>query len=191
MPTHEEIAALLVGIPLGARLDFVCQTFAGMGADGVAYVRRCLAKKGTPAEKASAIMQGAHYYSRRCDCEKDNPQALALGAGPGPGRTYNIDAPLPWGANTPVTIPVDALATDFANALQPRVDQALQAATASIRQAVEEGVSKPIQEGLASGQLVVNQAASKVSFGVIFVSFLAGVAAAVVVKKVAEKRRTA
>lgn len=185
--TSADIAALVSTLPLGARLDFVCATFAGMGPDGVAYVQKCLAKSGTPAEKASVLVQGAHYYSRRCDCEKDKDPTL--GAGPGPARTYAIDAPLPWGANTPVTIPVDALATDFANALQPRVDQALQAATASIRQAVEEGVSKPIQQGLASGQLVVNQAASKVSYTVVFVSFLAGVAAALAATKVVERRK--
>src|SRR5574340_6198 len=181
------IAALLDAIPLGARLDFVCKAYAAMGEDGVAYVKKCLAKPGTPLEKASAVMQGAHYFSRRCDCEKDGDPAL--GAGPGPARTYDVDLPQPWGANTPVTIPVDALATDFANALQPRVDQALQAATASIRQAVEEGVSKPIQDGLAQGNLVVNQAASKVSVTVVIVSFLAGIAATLATVKVIEKRK--
>lgn len=186
--TAADVAALLVDIPLGARLDFVCQTYASLGQDGVAYVKQCLAKKGTAAEKASAIMAGAHHFARRCDCEKDDDNP-GLGAGPGPGRTYGVDMPLPWGANTPVTLPVEALANDFANAIQPRVDQALQAATASIRQAVEEGVSKPIQEGLASGNLVVQNATSKVNWWGFGVAALVGAALGLAGAKALERRR--
>lgn len=46
----------------------------------------------------------------------------AMGAGPGPVKTYKIDAPFPWGSDTEITLPVDAMVADTWTALQPRLD---------------------------------------------------------------------
>lgn len=175
--TPASIAALVSSLPLGQRHEFVCKTFAGMGQDGLAYVRQCLAKNGTPADKASAIMAGAHYFSRRCDCEKDGDAPLSgmqLGAGPGPTQTFDVDLPLPWGKDTPVTLPVQALADSFGTAMQPRLD----AAVKQIQAAVTTGVSVP-----------VNQAADKVSVATVVISLLIGTALGIVATKEIERRR--
>jgi len=55
----------------------------------------------------------------------------AVGAGPGPVKTYKVDMPFPWGANTEITVPVQAMVDDTWAALQPKVD-------ALITQAEEE-----------------------------------------------------
>lgn len=99
---------------------------------------------------------------------------LDLSGGPGPLRRYYLDVGVPGGANVPVDVPVQAIASDFADALTPRVNQALQAATYSIGKSVEESVAKPIQDALAKGQLVVHQEASQVSMtGFVVVGLIA------------------
>jgi hypothetical protein len=45
-----------------------------------------------------------------------------IGAGPGPVATYKVDAPFPWGDNTSVSIPVQAMVTDAWNAVSPKID---------------------------------------------------------------------
>jgi len=54
---------------------------------------------------------------------------IALGAGPGATKTYQVDLPFPWGDNTSVTLPVQQLSYDFADAAWPvlysRVEHAL------------------------------------------------------------------
>lgn len=48
-----------------------------------------------------------------------------LGAGPGEATTYYLDLPQPWGRNTEVTIPVDALVNDAMAAAQPTLNAAI------------------------------------------------------------------
>lgn len=98
-----------------------------------------------------------------------------LGAGPGPTRRYYVDVGVPGGANVPVDVPVQAIANDFADAIAPRVDQVVNGATQQIQAAVEQGVSEPIQKALESGNLVVQQASSKVSYAMIGVTAVATV----------------
>lgn len=38
--------------------------------------------------------------------------SAALGAGPGPTKTYLVDLPFPWGDDTKVTVPMDAIVKD-------------------------------------------------------------------------------
>ena len=96
-----------------------------------------------------------------------------LGAGPGPTRRYYVDVGLPGGSNVPVDVPVQAIANDFADAVAPRVQQVVNAATQQIQQGVEQGVAAPLQDALASGNLVVQQASSKISYAVIGATALA------------------
>lgn len=49
----------------------------------------------------------------------------AVGAGPGPTVTYLVDLPQPWGRDTQVTIPVEALVDDALVAAQPTMDAAV------------------------------------------------------------------
>jgi len=49
----------------------------------------------------------------------------AVGAGPGKTITYLVDLPQPWGRDTQVTIPVDALVDDALVAAQPSMDAAV------------------------------------------------------------------
>lgn len=41
----------------------------------------------------------------------------ALGAGPGPIKTYKVDLPFPWGADTEVKVPLDAIVKDAAKSI--------------------------------------------------------------------------
>ena len=45
----------------------------------------------------------------------------AVGAGPGPVKTYKVDAPFPWGDNTEIKIPVQAMVDDAWNAAYPHL----------------------------------------------------------------------
>jgi hypothetical protein len=45
----------------------------------------------------------------------------AVGAGPGPVQKYKVDAPWPWGDNTEIALPVDALVSDAWTAAQPKL----------------------------------------------------------------------
>jgi hypothetical protein len=49
----------------------------------------------------------------------------SMGAGPGPTVTYLVDLPQPWGRDTQVTIPVDALVDDALVAAKPTMDAAI------------------------------------------------------------------
>ncbi len=88
---------------------------------------------------------------------------MALGAGPGASKTYYIDAPLPWGDNTPITVPVDAIVADFWQSLRPRLDAwadpAVNAAAAEIGGRVEEAVSKPLLQAIDAGSIIVQEVA--------------------------------
>jgi hypothetical protein len=46
-----------------------------------------------------------------------------VGAGPGPSKTYKVDAPFPWGKDTEVTVPVQAMVDDTWAALAPHIDE--------------------------------------------------------------------
>lgn len=41
-----------------------------------------------------------------------------VGAGPGPVETYRVDMPFPWGADTEIKLPVEALVQDAVRAVQ-------------------------------------------------------------------------
>lgn len=45
----------------------------------------------------------------------------AVGAGPGPVKTYKVDAPFPWGDNTEIKIPVQAMVDDAWAAAYPHI----------------------------------------------------------------------
>lgn len=49
----------------------------------------------------------------------------AVGAGPGETRTYQVDLPLPWGRDTDVTLPIQALVDDAWLAMEPNMDAAI------------------------------------------------------------------
>ena len=112
-----------------------------------------------------------------------------FGAGPGPTKRYFVDVGVPGGANVPIDVPVAAIANDFANALAPRVDQVVNGATQQIEAGVTQGVSKPIQDALASGNLVVQQASSKVSWGVIGVTAVASAFGGWIIRGVMMRRK--
>lgn len=67
----------------------------------------------------------------------------ALGAGPGATTTYLVDLPLPWGKDTEVTLPIDALVNDAMAVAQPAVDASIMrgvvAAAAAVALAVGLG----------------------------------------------------
>jgi hypothetical protein len=44
-----------------------------------------------------------------------------VGAGPGPVKTYKVDAPFPWGENTEIKIPVQAMTDDAWAAVYPHI----------------------------------------------------------------------
>lgn len=46
----------------------------------------------------------------------------SVGAGPGPVQKYKVDAPWPWGDNTEIALPVDALVTDAWAAALPKLN---------------------------------------------------------------------
>lgn len=86
---------------------------------------------------------------------------IALGAGPGATRTYYIDAPLPWGDNTPIALPIDAITDDLWARMEPKLsawaDQGLHNAANEIGARVEEGVSKPLFQALDQGAVIVER----------------------------------
>ena len=45
-----------------------------------------------------------------------------MGAGPGPTKTYKVDAPFPWGKDTELVIPVQAMIDDAWAAALPHLD---------------------------------------------------------------------
>lgn len=45
----------------------------------------------------------------------NRPKLRWLAARPAPTRTYRVDAPFPWGDDTEITLPVQAMITDAAN----------------------------------------------------------------------------
>jgi hypothetical protein len=49
----------------------------------------------------------------------------AVGAGPGETVTYRVDLPLPWGRDTEVTLPIQALVDDAWVAMEPNVSGAI------------------------------------------------------------------
>lgn len=105
-------------------------------------------------------------------------QRVGVGAGPGPSRTYYVDLPQPWGANTPVALPVQALADDIWNVLAPRLDQGSNELTMRIKDAVAQGVSAPLEQGLASGAVIVQKVSVGATLGALAAGAVAGYAAA-------------
>jgi ElaB/YqjD/DUF883 family membrane-anchored ribosome-binding protein len=81
----------------------------------------------------------------------------SVGAGPGPGRTFYVDAPLPWGQNTPVTIPVQALADASWDAAKGHIEQTIQAASHQISSDVNQAVTGALNDAIASGAVVVQK----------------------------------
>jgi hypothetical protein len=49
----------------------------------------------------------------------------SMGAGPGPTVTYLVDLPLPWGRDTEMTLPIEALVNDAWATAEPRVNAAI------------------------------------------------------------------
>jgi hypothetical protein len=49
----------------------------------------------------------------------------AVGAGPGDVTTYRVDLPLPWGRDTEVTLPMQALVDDAYAAMEPNLTAAI------------------------------------------------------------------
>jgi hypothetical protein len=45
-----------------------------------------------------------------------------VGAGPGPVKVYKVDAPFPWGDNTEIKIPLQAMTDDAWAAISPKID---------------------------------------------------------------------
>lgn len=68
----------------------------------------------------------------------------AMGAGPGDVVTYRVDLPLPWGRDTEVTLPMQALVDDAYTAMEPNLNAAIS------RGAVVVAASVALAVGLAA-----------------------------------------
>jgi hypothetical protein len=66
-----------------------------------------------------------------------------LGAGPGEVVTYRVDLPYPWGDDSEITLPIEALVNDAWTVTEPRVNAAITkgvvAAAAAVALAVALG----------------------------------------------------
>lgn len=95
----------------------------------------------------------------------------ALGAGPGPTRTYRVDLPLPWGKDTPIEVPLEAIVRDALTESKPTVDEWRDLASAKLAAAVKDAVEKPLVAALDKGTVLVE----KVSWGSVAGALLLGV----------------
>jgi hypothetical protein len=59
-----------------------------------------------------------------------------MGAGPGKTITYLVDLPLPWGKDTEVTLPIEALVSDATDQAQPAINMAVMRGAVVISAAV-------------------------------------------------------
>jgi len=60
----------------------------------------------------------------------------SVGAGPGDTMTYRVDLPLPWGRDTEVTIPMQAMMDDAWASVEPNFSKEIFAGVAMISVAV-------------------------------------------------------
>jgi hypothetical protein len=68
----------------------------------------------------------------------------ALGAGPGPVNTYRVDMPFPWGDDTEIKLPVQALVADAITAARlPELASTL------VNQAIKEANLEAIASGIS------------------------------------------
>jgi hypothetical protein len=83
-----------------------------------------------------------------------------IGAGPGPVKTYKVDLPFPWGDDTEVTLPLDAIVKDAAKAIP--VASLVQAAWTQGRPLLEAEVPSLIttyvDPKFAQAEYIVSQA---------------------------------
>jgi hypothetical protein len=68
----------------------------------------------------------------------------AVGAGPGETVTYLVDLPLPWGRDTEMTLPIEALVSDAWDVAGPKVNLAI------AKGAVAVAASVAVAVGLAA-----------------------------------------
>ena len=84
----------------------------------------------------------------------------SLGAGPGPVRTYKVDLPVPWGDDTEIKIPLDAMVKDAAKAIP--VASLVQSAWGEARPLLqgEAGllITTYLEPKFAQAEYIVNQA---------------------------------
>lgn len=91
----------------------------------------------------------------------------ALGAGPGPTRTYLVDLPLPWGADTPIKVPLQQIVEDALTEARPAAAIEREKLAAAVKDAVE----KPLVAALEKGTLLVE----RVSWGSVLGALVLGV----------------
>jgi hypothetical protein len=60
----------------------------------------------------------------------------AVGAGPGDTKTYLVDLPLPWGRDTEVTLPMQALVDDAWTAMEPAMNASIDRGVALVAASV-------------------------------------------------------
>lgn len=83
-----------------------------------------------------------------------------LGAGPGPIKTYKVDLPFPWGADTEVKLPLDAIVKDAVQSIP--VQQLVQSAWGAALPLAQEDLpillKTYLEPKFGQAEYIVNQA---------------------------------
>ena len=84
----------------------------------------------------------------------------SLGAGPGPVKTYKVDLPFPWGDDTEIKIPLDAIVKDAAKSIP--VSALVQSAGGTALPLAQEDLpilmKTYLEPKFAQAEYIVNQA---------------------------------
>jgi p-aminobenzoyl-glutamate transporter AbgT len=92
----------------------------------------------------------------------------ALGAGPGPTLTYKVDLPFPWGSDTPITVPMEAIVHDAVKAVPVQqlatafVDEAWPEAKKLAIADLPEIIDKAIAPKWGQAEYILNQTLGEV-----------------------------
>lgn len=82
-----------------------------------------------------------------------------LGAGPGPVRTYKVDLPFPWGDDTAIKLPLDAMVKDAVAAIPMKtlVAAAMAEAVPLVNEQVPQLIATYIDPKLGQAEYIINQ----------------------------------
>ncbi len=83
-----------------------------------------------------------------------------IGAGPGPIKTYKVDLPFPWGADTEVKLPLDAIVKDAAKSIpmQALIQAAWAEASPLAQQELPLLMNTYLEPKFNQAEYIVNQA---------------------------------
>lgn len=83
-----------------------------------------------------------------------------IGAGPGPVKTYKVDLPFPWGDDTPISLPLDALVKDAAKSIPMKalIQAAWSEAMPLAQQELPILLSTYLEPKFGQAEYIVNQA---------------------------------